>query len=830
MGLIAEKQLSEGTTQEQSLSCPTNTSSTVLSELDLQQAAGVLSLFSKKLLDNADHPEIWASWPDFLNNYPALGPYLEHQLNHIVAGDRTEVPLRIGHALTLAYNGQADNANFVMEPLAVRYFESPLVQGALFFVRGLTATASSPLATSPTAKVVMTEALAAADGHPALEARVLECTSRADYKEALALLDAALLVGETALLWNDWGSVQFQAGDLAKAETAYRRALHLDPGSRDAAVNLAFLLLKVGRGDDAQPLLSKHATTLSNHEKQALAATQTAIQNASHSELLTTIERLQKAVEYLLLKQVNAQPSGAIGRSSYDVLVQSFLELLASIKPRYFFDIGANDASTARRVRQLLPSCEVWAFEANPHIHNKFLPLVAASGVRYVNLAIAGHTGSVTLYTPRTYTQSYINGEFCNHPAVEPENSGRSSILTRNEEATYQESNVPSVTLNDLFAVRNMVGKDRNAVLWVDVEGAAFEALSAATNALEKVAVLFVELEGHTFWTGQKQCADVSRILIEAGFIPIQRDREYGDKQFNAIFVHQTLLHLVYPKTFLTLDSLAPAPLPEKAPAPPAQRKHKSYRSLTARLTASIPVVIPVFNNPTYTANMLRQLVERGFDNIYLVDNGSTSQAMSTFLTHAEEYATVIRSGHNHGPRHTLLNTDHYNLLPEIFCLTDPDLEFHPQMPEHFLSELVRVTEQFKIGKAALALRIDDTDKMHGGSFFIQGREYHVPEWEQQWWKDEIGQMPDGSRIYRAVTDTTFAVYNKKYFTSTRFFDSVRVAGTYTCRHLPWYKDRGINAGEEQLYRSTQKWSYHLSEAGRISQAEHGLGGSIEHP
>jgi FkbM family methyltransferase len=684
-------------------------------------------------------------------------------------------------------------------------------------------TESQPEACTTSNGVTETKGVASPEGYPALEARVLTCLECSDFGQALSLLEAALMVRETAELWNDWGSVQFQASDLIKAESGYRRALAISPDCREAAVNLGFLLLKSGRGSEAQSILSKHRASLTEQEQQALASANPVQEQESNANLQLKIDRLEKAIEYLLLKQLNAQPSGPIGRSSYDALVNSFWNLIQAVQPKYFFDIGANDASTARRIKQLLPLCEVWAFEANPKIHAKFLPPAAAAGVRYVNLAVSSSTGQVTLYMPRTYTKALINGEVVNRPAaVEPEDTGRSSVLKRNEEATYEEFTVPSVTLDHLFEVRGLVDEKRDAVLWVDVEGAAFEVLSAAGSALKKAALLFVEAENHPFWTGQKDCADVARVLLEAGFIPLERDREYGDKQFNTLFVHQSLLHLVYPKTFLTKDPTTPLLLPQKS-SPSLAKRFRAYRSIAAYMTASIPMIIPVFNNPSYTENMVQQLVDRGFDNICLIDNGSTSEAMLATLERAEKYATVIRSGHNHGPRHTILNTEHYNLLPEFFCVTDPDLEFQPQMPEDFVSELARITEHFKIGKAGLALRIDDAEKMHGNKFFIQGREYLVPEWEQQWWRNEVGRMPDGSRIYRAVTDTTFAVYNKKYFTPNSFFDSVRVAGTYTCRHLPWYRDSGLSVAEDRYYRATQKWSYHLSEPGKVSKAEFGL-------
>jgi hypothetical protein len=141
-------------------------------------------------------------------------------------------------------------------------------------------------------------------------------------------------------------------------------------------------------------------------------------------------------------------------------------------------------------------------------------------------------------------------------------------------------------------------------------------------------------------------------------------------------------------------------------------------------------------------------------------------------------------------------------------------------MPEDFISKLIWATNYYKIGKAGLALRIDDVAEMHDRKFTIQGREYHAAEWELQWWKDEIGHFEDGSPIYRAVTDTTFAVYNKNYFTPVLFYESVRVAGNYTCRHLPWYRNNGLGMDEENLYRETQKWSYHMGLSNNLSEAE----------
>ncbi len=90
--------------------------------------------------------------------------------------------------------------------------------------------------------------------------------------EAVQHLEAALLNGETAELWNDWATLQCGSGDLAKAEKGYRRALQLDSAHRQTAINLGLLLLAQGRLEEGSQLLNPHAALLTVEEKQAIEA------------------------------------------------------------------------------------------------------------------------------------------------------------------------------------------------------------------------------------------------------------------------------------------------------------------------------------------------------------------------------------------------------------------------------------------------------------------------------------------------------------------------------------------------------------------------------
>jgi len=221
-----------------------------------------------------------------------------------------------------------------------------------------------------------------------------------------------------------------------------------------------------------------------------------------------------------------------------------------------------------------------------------------------------------------------------------------------------------------------------------------------------------------------------------------------------------------------------------------------------------IPVYIPTFNNPTYVRSMLRQLRGLGFDSITLVDSASTYGPMLALLDGARsDGCLIIRQAVNCGP-HLYCGDSLFNSFPELFVLTDPDLEFNAKLPADFIECLVDLTERFTIGKAGFALDISDPGSMRQEDFVLpRGRE-KIWTWESQFWKSQVGDV-NGNPVYRAVIDTTFAVYNKKFFTLLNHEDALRVGGEYTCRHLPWYQESIVPAEEMDFYREHATVSYY---------------------
>lgn len=141
--------------------------------------------------------------------------------------------------------------------------------------------------------------------------------------------------------------------------------------------------------------------------------------------------------------------------------------------------------------------------------------------------------------------------------------------------------------------------------------------------------------------------------------------------------------------------------------------------SVASFLQADVPVFVPRFNNPTYTAHMVSQLRTLGFRRIVLVDGGSTYPPMRDLLTAAGDAVSVVLLLDNPGPRHVFIDPASFALLPRHICITDPDLAFNPAMPADFLGDLAALAACERVGKAGLALDLSDRNAMHDEPMLI---------------------------------------------------------------------------------------------------------------
>ena len=223
-----------------------------------------------------------------------------------------------------------------------------------------------------------------------------------------------------------------------------------------------------------------------------------------------------------------------------------------------------------------------------------------------------------------------------------------------------------------------------------------------------------------------------------------------------------------------------------------------------------IPIYIPVFNNPTHTRNMVKQLRKLECENIVIIDNASSFPPMIEMLAEMEEQLKIIRLPENRGPHLIIRDLDYYSELPNFFCLTDPDIEFSNEIPRNFPNILKDISIEHSVGKVGLALEIPEEEELSEKYMNLDGKRWRVVDWEQQFWKEGIGRTDAGDEIYSTTIDTTFALYNKKYFDTNNRYKGLRVAGRFTSKHLGSYKKSIVPQAELDFYRENTRYSYFI--------------------
>jgi glycosyltransferase involved in cell wall biosynthesis len=217
-------------------------------------------------------------------------------------------------------------------------------------------------------------------------------------------------------------------------------------------------------------------------------------------------------------------------------------------------------------------------------------------------------------------------------------------------------------------------------------------------------------------------------------------------------------------------------------------------------------VIIPVFNQKWFLENTIEKLRRLELSNIIIFDNGSTYPPLLHFYHETKIPVCVFPS--NPGPRHFAKSSKIWKQLPNIFIATDPDLEYPDEMPKTVVQDLIDLTSKHKLGKIGLALDISQE------KLYIENQFHDIRTWEGKFWQEIIDTTPGGDPVYKALIDTTFALYRKEFLNLhrkvfyTNWYPAPRVAGRYCCYHYGWYKDRPGPQEEHEYYDNHKtKWS-----------------------
>jgi hypothetical protein len=212
-------------------------------------------------------------------------------------------------------------------------------------------------------------------------------------------------------------------------------------------------------------------------------------------------------------------------------------------------------------------------------------------------------------------------------------------------------------------------------------------------------------------------------------------------------------------------------------------------------MPSSIPVVTIAYNNLTFVRSFVPQL-QRITNKVIILDNASTYPPLLVYYEEIQrelgEKIEIRKMTENYG--HNVWKRE-LSTLPSVFGLSDPDLELNPEMPDDCLEQFLAISNKYCQRKVGAALDISEPDKLIKSNNYCCGKSIY--EWELQLWRN---RQPDNTyELYNDGIDTTFCLVNTSFEKGEH---NIRVAGNFTCKHLPWYIDyiKDYVPAEEQAY------------------------------
>jgi FkbM family methyltransferase len=202
-----------------------------------------------------------------------------------------------------------------------------------------------------------------------------------------------------------------------------------------------------------------------------------------------------------------------------------FQIILRIYKPNLVCDIGSMDGTYALRFRKLLPKACIIAFEANPVNANAMMQneTLQQKAIWVEHKVVYFQPGMSTFYIEKPDPDHQ-----------ETWRCGISSMRLRKDDSLGSTPvYVQAVRLDDYLLV--LQPSFTTAVLWVDVEGCAFEVLQSIEKINNLVLAVHVEVEEKEIWQGQRLRSDVETLMRDYGFTAIAQG--FNAVQTDLVFV-----------------------------------------------------------------------------------------------------------------------------------------------------------------------------------------------------------------------------------------------------------------------------------------------------
>ncbi|MEG0930076.1 glycosyltransferase family 2 protein [Algoriella sp.] len=211
----------------------------------------------------------------------------------------------------------------------------------------------------------------------------------------------------------------------------------------------------------------------------------------------------------------------------------------------------------------------------------------------------------------------------------------------------------------------------------------------------------------------------------------------------------------------------------------------------------SIPIIIINFNQLFYLKQLVDFLINRGFENIVIIDNLSTYPPLLEYYKIIESKVKVEYMGDNQGHKVFFESEMLQRKYGKgYYVLTDADIVPNEKLPIDFMEKMIKYLDKYfkRVTKVGFALKIDDIPN----EFPLKDK---VIKWESKYWENEVE-----ANLYKTIIDTTFALYKPNYpnnFNFLDFFLGIRVGENFEAKHGGWYKNPLKMTEEDMFYQKT---------------------------
>lgn len=209
-------------------------------------------------------------------------------------------------------------------------------------------------------------------------------------------------------------------------------------------------------------------------------------------------------------------------------LIEKYFYLLCNkLSINLLIECGAHDASTSVKFCGSNKNRKAIAFEANPHVVNRFNSEIRNSRIQYLNIGLASAPGKLKLHIPKDAPGSWTP------QASFDKNLGFETSANVDIEVNTLDNLIPQFTHHHKLL--------EPTALWIDVEGFAWEVLQGAQNILSShfCKFIFLEVSDQKIWENEKSAAEIVDFLIKFDFLPVVRDCPLASL-YNIVFVKRS--------------------------------------------------------------------------------------------------------------------------------------------------------------------------------------------------------------------------------------------------------------------------------------------------